>query len=100
MTSVAAFIAANRFGLGPRPRELAWVDGDPRGWVAAQITPGAGLDRRALFDGRDVRPDNDYRGLFKGLLHEHMGVGETALEEKIFPESRPAAPMLGLVRRA
>ena len=37
MTSSDAFIAANRFGLGPRPGELATISRDPRGWIAEQI---------------------------------------------------------------
>jgi uncharacterized protein (DUF1800 family) len=32
-----AAIAANRFGLGARPGELATVGGDPRGWLRAQL---------------------------------------------------------------
>lgn len=39
MTGIDAFIAANRFGLGPRPGELAAIAKNPKGWVAAQITP-------------------------------------------------------------
>ncbi|GGY55679.1 DUF1800 domain-containing protein [Parvularcula lutaonensis] len=39
MTSKAAFIAAHRFGLGPRPGELKTIAKDPQGWVAAQIGP-------------------------------------------------------------
>ena len=38
MTTSDAFIAANRFGLGPRPGELADIAGDPRGWIASQIS--------------------------------------------------------------
>jgi len=34
-----AAIAANRFGLGARPGELARIAGDPRGWLRAQLTP-------------------------------------------------------------
>jgi uncharacterized protein (DUF1800 family) len=30
-------IAANRFGLGARPGELASIDSDPRGWLLAQL---------------------------------------------------------------
>ena len=37
MPSVDAFIAATRFGLGPRPGELAEIDADPRAWIIAQI---------------------------------------------------------------
>ncbi len=32
-----AAIAANRFGFGARPGELAAIAGDPRGWVRAQL---------------------------------------------------------------
>ena len=37
MVSVDAFIAANRFGLGARLGELSAINGDPRGWLRAQI---------------------------------------------------------------
>jgi len=37
MPSVDAFIAATRFGLGPRPGGLAEIDADPRAWIIAQI---------------------------------------------------------------
>jgi uncharacterized protein (DUF1800 family) len=33
-------IAANRFGLGARPGELASIGADPRGWLAAQLKGG------------------------------------------------------------
>src|SRR5262249_16130144 len=33
----ASAIAANRFGLGARPGELASISGDPRGWLAQQL---------------------------------------------------------------
>jgi uncharacterized protein (DUF1800 family) len=35
--SVEACIAASRFGLGPRPGDLAAIAGDPRGWLAGQL---------------------------------------------------------------
>ena len=38
---LAAAIAANRFGLGARPGELARVVSDARGWLGAQLTGGA-----------------------------------------------------------
>src|SRR5262245_33144126 len=47
--TIAAAIAANRFGLGARPGELETVGSDPRGWLTRQLhgTPpvlaGAGL---------------------------------------------------------
>ena len=36
----APAIAANRFGLGARPGELASIGGDPRGWLTAQLKGG------------------------------------------------------------
>ncbi|MGA8709384.1 MAG: DUF1800 domain-containing protein [Steroidobacteraceae bacterium] len=39
----AAAIAANRFGLGARPGELAAAGADPRGWLKAQLRGGAPL---------------------------------------------------------
>ena len=34
----APIIAANRFGLGARPGELADIGGDPQGWLIKQVT--------------------------------------------------------------
>ena len=45
MSTVDAVIAANRFGLGARPGDLAAIADDPQGWLTAQL------------DGRPPRPD-------------------------------------------
>jgi uncharacterized protein (DUF1800 family) len=37
--SLGAVIAANRFGLGARPGDLAAIGADPRGWLTAQLSP-------------------------------------------------------------
>ena len=37
MNAVHAAIAANRFGLGARPGDLARIQSDPRGWLVLQI---------------------------------------------------------------
>ncbi|MGH8143207.1 MAG: DUF1800 domain-containing protein [Steroidobacteraceae bacterium] len=39
----AAAIAANRFGLGARPGELAAISTDPRSWLSSQVSGGAPL---------------------------------------------------------
>jgi uncharacterized protein (DUF1800 family) len=39
--ALAAAIAANRFGLGARPGELARMGSDARGWLTAQLIGGA-----------------------------------------------------------
>ena len=36
-STMAALTAACRFGFAPKPRELATIGGDPRGWVHEQI---------------------------------------------------------------
>ncbi|MES1153034.1 MAG: DUF1800 domain-containing protein [Dongia sp.] len=41
--TAAAVIAANRFGLGARPGELAAIGGDPKGWLKAQLAPANAL---------------------------------------------------------
>jgi uncharacterized protein (DUF1800 family) len=39
MARPEASIAAQRFGLGPKPGDLARIGTDPQGWLMAQITP-------------------------------------------------------------
>ena len=55
------------------------------------------LKQSALFENRDVAPTLDMRGLFKGVLAEHMGVDRAALDTTIFPSSAAVKPVLGLV---
>jgi uncharacterized protein (DUF1501 family) len=55
------------------------------------------LKQSALYENRDVTPTLDMRGLFKGVLAEHMGVDHAALDRTVFPESAAAKPVLGLV---
>lgn len=56
-----------------------------------------GLAQNALFENRDTAPTLDMRGLFKGVLAEHMGVDRAMLETKVFPDSKSAKPLIGLV---
>ncbi|HEY8004410.1 MAG TPA: DUF1501 domain-containing protein [Phenylobacterium sp.] len=55
------------------------------------------LKQQALYENRDVAPTLDMRGLFKGILAEHMGVDRAALEAAVFPNSAAARPVAGLV---
>jgi uncharacterized protein (DUF1501 family) len=55
------------------------------------------LKASALYENRDVNPTLDMRGLFKGVLAEHMGVDRAALDNTIFPSSAAARPVQGLV---
>lgn len=56
-----------------------------------------GLAQNALFENRDTAPTLDMRALFKGVLTEHMGVDRALLETKVFPDSKTAKPLIGLV---
>lgn len=55
------------------------------------------LKASALFEGRDTRPTLDLRGLFKGVLADHMGLDRKALDATVFPDSAAVAPVNGLV---
>lgn len=55
------------------------------------------LKQTALFENRDTAPTLDMRGLFKGVLADHMGVDRTILEKSVFPDSAGAKPVAGLV---
>jgi len=57
--------------------------------------PGLGPGR--LFEDRDLRPTTDLRSVLKGLLAQHLGIGQAG-QATVFPESAAAAPMPGLVR--
>lgn len=56
-----------------------------------------GLAQPALYENRDLAPTLDMRGLFKGLLGDHMGVDRAALEAKVFANSADARAVTGLV---
>ena len=50
-----------------------------------------------LFENRDTAPTLDMRGLFKGVLRDHMGVERAALDTVVFPGSAGVAPTAGLI---
>src|ERR1700709_1069184 len=37
--TIQGVIAANRFGLGAKPGDVARISGDPKAWLLAQLTP-------------------------------------------------------------
>ncbi|MES2724784.1 MAG: DUF1501 domain-containing protein [Pseudomonadota bacterium] len=55
------------------------------------------LKSSALFEARDLTPTLDMRGLFKGVLADHMGLDRRALDTTVFPDSAAARPVTGLV---
>ncbi len=50
-----------------------------------------------LFEDRDLAPTLDVRAVFKGVLVEHLGVDGRLLETVVFPNSRGAPPVRGLI---
>jgi uncharacterized protein (DUF1501 family) len=50
-----------------------------------------------LYDNRDLAPTTDLRAVLKGVLADHLGIGERALAESVFPESAAVKPMKGLL---
>ncbi|HEY2684585.1 MAG TPA: DUF1501 domain-containing protein [Steroidobacteraceae bacterium] len=62
------------------------------------ITDWPGLSKRALLDGRDLKPTMDLRSIFKGVLDEHLHVDQKTLASRIFPDSNGARPLSGLIR--
>jgi uncharacterized protein (DUF1501 family) len=62
------------------------------------IADWPGLASSALYEGRDLRPTLDLRSIMKGVLAPHLGASESGLEEQVFPDSRAARPLEGLMR--
>lgn len=58
----------------------------------------AGLATKDLQDGRDLRATIDTRALFKGVLQEHLGLGNDLLSRNVFPNSLNVAPLKGLIK--
>ncbi|SDQ46572.1 DUF1501 domain-containing protein [Pseudoxanthomonas sp. CF125] len=56
-----------------------------------------GLAQGALNEGRDLRATSDTRALLKGVLASHLRVPESALETKVFPDSRDVRAIEGLL---
>jgi uncharacterized protein (DUF1501 family) len=72
------------------------VGGAVRG--GRMVADWPGLTARALYQGRDLQPTLDLRSVMKGVLAEHLGVPEHALERTVFPDSGSAKPLRGLTR--
>lgn len=62
------------------------------------IADWPGLAQKDLYEGRDLQPTADIRGLFKGLLAEHLELNSAFLERNVFPASASAAIMRDLVK--
>ena len=61
------------------------------------IADWPGLRTNDLYEGRDLKPTADLRAAFKGVLAEHLGVPDAALDKTIFPETATLRPLRGLL---
>jgi uncharacterized protein (DUF1501 family) len=57
-----------------------------------------GLSTGALYQGRDLAPTRDLRAVFKGVLHDHLQVGDASLDAEVFPGSAGLRREQGLLR--
>lgn len=61
------------------------------------ISDWPGLKVANLYENRDLKPTTDLRGVIKGVLHDHLGLGERVLSDSVFPESGAVKPLQGLI---
>ena len=61
------------------------------------IADWPGLKTANLYQARDLNPTIDLRGMLKGLLGDHLGLGIQTINTQIFPDSNSAKPMQGLI---
>ena len=52
------------------------------------IADWPGLKPASLYEGRDLAPTTDLRAVIKGVLHDHLGLGERVLAEDRVPRQR------------
>jgi uncharacterized protein (DUF1501 family) len=99
-------VLATEFGRTARVNGTAGTD---HGTASTALLIGGGLKRggivgdwptlaqNRLFENRDTAPTLDMRGVFKGVLRDHLGVDRAKLDSVVFPGSGGVAPVEGLV---
>ena len=83
--SLQAAIAANRFGLGARPGEMARAAGDPRGFLKAQIRPGGGDQPAGSF-----RSSEQMLAAFGGYKDARKKIKKSSSPEQLKQQKREA----------
>ncbi len=61
------------------------------------ISDWPGLKIADLYENRDLKPTADLRGVIKGVLRDHLGLGDRVLAEAVFPDSGMCKPVKGLI---
>jgi uncharacterized protein (DUF1501 family) len=100
-------IVATEFGRTAAPNGAGGTD---HGTGAAAFLAGGavrggrvladwpGLAQAALYQNRDLRPTTDLRGVFKGVLGEHLRVPDAVLNSDAFPDSGSVRATQDLLR--
>jgi uncharacterized protein (DUF1501 family) len=57
-----------------------------------------GLGKSDLYEGRDLQPTMDVRGLFKAVLADHLRIPDDVVERSVFPDSAAAPKVRNLLR--
>ncbi len=60
------------------------------------ISDWPGLKAASLYEGRDLKPTTDLRGVIKGVLRDHLGLGDRVLADAVFPDSGAVRGVQGL----
>ncbi len=99
-------VMATEFGRTARVNGTAGTD---HGTASTALLVGGGLKpggivgdwptlaSNRLFENRDTAPTLDMRGVFKGVLRDHLGVERAKLDSAVFPSSGGVAPVEGMV---
>jgi len=56
-----------------------------------------GLSPERLYDGRDLKPTTDTRAVFKGILKDHLRLGDNILAGNVFPGTGNLRPVPDLL---
>lgn len=99
-------IAATEFG---RTARINGTDGTDHGTGTVALLAGGavyggrvisdwpGLKIANLYENRDLKPTTDLRGVIKGVLRDHLGLGDGVLAQAVFPDSGAVKPIKGLI---
>jgi uncharacterized protein (DUF1501 family) len=119
LTYVDAFLDGLHAGLGPawkdsvvvmatefgRTARVNGTGGTDHGTASTALVLGGALkgggiigdwptlQQAKLYENRDTTPTLDMRGLFKGVLRDHLGIDRAALDRAVFPDSAAVAPV-------
>jgi uncharacterized protein (DUF1501 family) len=61
------------------------------------ISDWPSLKAASLYQNRDLAATTDLRAVIKGVLADHLGLGERVLAQTVFPDSAAVKPMKGLI---